>query len=68
VIPDDQEHSDDDQFGIDLGPAGEGADDVDLEETPTPASPPPRTLTERLANAAADRDDAARGKTRWTTH
>jgi len=67
VIPDEQDRSDDDQFGIDLGPAGEGSGDEDLDDTPTRTSPPPRTLTERLANAAADREDAARGKKRWTT-
>ena len=69
MIPDEPEPSDDDQFGIDLGPAGDRTEDAEPDETPTPASPPARTLTERLANAAADRDDAAgRLNKRWPKH
>ena len=46
-----------DRFGIDLGPAGDSAE-ADAEEavTAAPLKPPAKTLTERLASAAADRD------------
>lgn len=52
---------DEGRFGIDLGPAGARTTSADPDETSTaPVRPPARTLTERLATAAADRDDASR--------
>ena len=53
----DPKADDDDLFGIDLGPAGdsrepEPEDDVEA----TPVRPATKTLTERLATAAADRE------------
>jgi len=47
---------DDDRFGINLGPGVERTEAVDVDE---PARPQPssRTLSERLAAAAVDRDE-----------
>ena len=50
---------DDDQFGIDLGPPRNEPDPVEPDEAlPPPVKPATKTLSERLAAAAADRDDA----------
>jgi hypothetical protein len=48
-------------FGIDLGHRGVRPDEVDPRdvEPPPRVKPATRTLTDRLASAAADRDDAA---------
>ena len=48
-------------FGIDLGHRGVRPDEVDPRdlEPPPRVKPAYRTLTDRLASAAADRDDAA---------
>ena len=48
---------DDDRFGINLGPAGERTEADDPDEPASP-QPSPRTLSERLAAAAVDRDDS----------
>jgi len=48
---------DDDRFGINLGPSTQRVEAVDDDEPPSP-QPSPRTLSERLAAAAVDRDDA----------
>jgi hypothetical protein len=62
--PDDGPRPGDDpsHFGIDLGHRGVRPDEVDPRdiEPPPKARPTVRTLTERLASAAADRDDADR--------
>ena len=52
---------DDGLFGITLGPPRELSEEVDLKEAPAPPAPKPpaRTLSERLASAAADRFDTA---------
>ena len=58
MIPAENAKVDDDLFGIDLGPNHAGAEPADpAEEASTPAKPPNRTLTERLAAAAAERED-----------
>ncbi len=50
---------DDDQFGIDLGPPRNEPEPVEIDEAlPPPVKPATKTLSERLAAAAADRDDA----------
>ena len=48
-------------FGIDLGPAGDRGErsESTAAPAPTPERRPTKTLTERLANAAADRDAEA---------
>jgi hypothetical protein len=52
---------DPDLFGIHLGHRGVRPDEVDPRdlEPPPRARPAARTLTDRLASAAADRDDAS---------
>jgi len=47
----------DDHFGINLGPSAERPEVPESEEPPTP-EPSPRTLSERLAAAAVDRDES----------
>jgi hypothetical protein len=53
----DPKGDDDDLFGIDLGPAGDRREpEPDDEVEATPVRPATKTLTERLATAAADRE------------
>jgi hypothetical protein len=56
---DDTPEPDDGFFGIDLGPRGDRDDEEtdEVPESPTPR-PPNRTLSSRLAEAKADRDDS----------
>jgi hypothetical protein len=56
-----EENEDPDLFGIDLGHRGVRPDEVDPRdvEPPPRVRPATRTLTDRLASAAADRNDAA---------
>ena len=64
--PEDDDFSDSNRFGIDLGRRGNRAE----QQSRDAVEPPPvkkvkaviRTLTERLASAASDRDDAASRK------
>ena len=54
----DNKKADRDLFGIDLGPTREPdeSDDEDASAAPVPVKSPNRTLTERLAAAAAERE------------
>ena len=55
----DRDGDDDDLFGIDLGPAGDRRETESDDDIATaPVRPATKTLTERLATAAADRESA----------
>lgn len=59
MTPAESAKAEDDRFGIDLGPSHPAEESPDpAEESSARAKPSNRTLTERLAAAAADREDA----------
>ena len=64
--PDDDETEESHLFGIDLGRRGDRAEQASRDEVdPEPVEkvrPAARTLSDRLASAASDRDDADRAK------
>jgi hypothetical protein len=63
---DDDEAGDPNLFGIDLGRRGDRTEQTSRDEVHLPpvqkVKAAIRTLTERLASAASDRDDASRAK------